>query len=168
MRASILASALAFVTVFAGFSSQALALDVGEKMPKGALKDLHGKSIAASELAGKVVIVDFWASWCAPCKQELPALEALYRKYKDKGLVVLGVSVDSDLDKAQALAKSLKLSFASTHDGSHALAEQFDPPRMPSSYVIDQKGIVRHVHEGFRAGDEAKIEREIRALLKLD
>jgi peroxiredoxin len=168
MRARFIASVLALVTVFAGFSGPALALDEGERMPKAALKDLNGKPIAAGELAGKVVIVDFWASWCAPCKQELPALEKLYKKYKDKGLIVIGVSVDSELDKAQALAKSLKLSFPSAHDAAKALAQQFDPPRMPSSYVIDQKGIVRHVHEGFRAGDEASIEREVRALLKLD
>lgn len=168
MRARLIASILALATVFAGFSSPALALEVGEKLPKLAFKDLAGKPVAASALAGKVVIVDFWASWCAPCKQELPALEKLHQKYKDKGLVVIGVSVDSDHDKAQALAKSLKLSFQSTHDGDHAIAEQFDPPRMPSSYVIDAKGVVRHVHEGFRAGDEAAIEREIRALLKLD
>jgi peroxiredoxin len=168
MRARFLAPVLALVTVFAGFSGQALALDKGEKMPKAALKDLAGKPIAASALAGKVVIVDFWASWCAPCKQELPALEKLYQKYKDKGLMVIGVSVDSELDKAKALAKSLKLSFPSAHDAEHTLAEQFDPPRMPSSYVIDQKGIVRFVHEGFRAGDEAAIEREVRKLLNLE
>lgn len=168
MRSRILACVLALTTVFIGFSSPALALDVGERMPPAALKDLSGKPIAASALAGKVVIVDFWASWCGPCKQELPALEALHKKYKDKGLVVIGVSVDSELDKAQALAKSLKLSFQSSHDAQHGLAEQFDPPRMPSSYVIDQKGIVRHIHAGFRAGDEAAIEREVRALLKLD
>ena len=168
MRSRFLASLLALATVFVGFSGPAFALDVGERMPKAALNDLSGKPIAPGALAGKVVIVDFWASWCGPCKQELPALEALHRKYKDKGLVVIGVSVDSELDKAQALAKSLKLSFQSAHDAEHALAEQFDPPRMPSSYVIDQKGIVRHIHAGFRAGDEAKIEREVRALLNLD
>ena len=132
MRSRMLASILALATVFVGVSSPGLALDVGERMPKAALKDLSGKPIAASALAGKVV------------------------------------SVDSELDKAQALAKSLKLSFQSSHDAEHTLAEAFDPPRMPSSYVIDQKGIVRHIHAGFRAGDEAKIEREVRALLKLD
>jgi len=167
MRSRLLASLLAFSTLISAFVGSASALDVGAKMPGAALKDLGGKPIDRSALAGKVVIVDFWASWCAPCKDELPALEALYTKYKDKGLIVIGVSVDSDLDKARALAKSLKLTFPNAHDAEHALAEQFDPPRMPSSYVIDQKGVVRHVHAGFRAGDEADIEREIRALLKL-
>ena len=167
-RSRIFASLLSLVTVFSILSSTALALDAGTKMPALALTDLTGKPIAAKDLAGKVVIIDFWASWCAPCKQELPALEALYKKYKAQGLVVIGVSVDNELANATALAKSLKLSFPSTHDAKHAVADQFDPPRMPSSYVIDQKGIVRHVHEGFRAGDEAAIEREIRTLLKLD
>lgn len=167
MRSRILASSLAFFVFLAGLTSSASALDVGAKLPSLALKDLAGKAIDPSTLAGKVVIIDFWASWCAPCKQELPALEKLYKKYKGKGLVVLGVSVDNDLDKARELARSLKLSFPNAHDAEKAVAEKLDPPRMPSSYVIDQKGIVRHVHAGFRAGDEAKIEAEIRALLKL-
>jgi len=158
---------LALVALFSILSSSAFALDVGARMPSAALTDLAGKPLAAKDLAGKVVIIDFWASWCEPCKQELPALEALYQKYKDQGLVVVGVSVDSELDKARGLAKGLKLSFPSMHDAQHVLAEQFDPPRMPSSYVIDKKGIVRHVHGGFRAGDEKDIEREIRTLLGL-
>lgn len=162
MRSPLLAASLALA---AALSSTALALDVGAKLPAGAWKDLSGRPIDRAALAGKVVIVDFWASWCAPCKQELPALEALYAKYKDQGLVVIGVSVDGDRDKALALAKSLKLTFPNVHDAQHAIAEQFDPPRMPSSYVIDRKGIVRHVHAGFRAGDEQVIEREVRALL---
>jgi len=167
MRSRILASFLTFCVLFSSFASNASALDAGAKMPGLALKDLAGRAIDPSALAGKVVIVDFWASWCAPCKQELPALEKLYKKYKDKGLVVIGVSVDNELDKARELAKSLKLSFPNAHDAEKSAAEKFDPPRMPSSYVIDQKGIVRYVHAGFRAGDEADIEREIRALLKL-
>lgn len=167
MRSRLLASSLLVVSFFSAFSSVALALEPGSKMPTAALKDLAGKPIDPKDLAGKVVIVDFWASWCAPCKQELPALEALYKKYKAKGLVVLGVSVDNELANATALAKSLKLTFPSTHDAQHALANKFSPPRMPSSYVVDQKGIVRHVHAGFRAGDEADIEREVRALLGL-
>jgi peroxiredoxin len=167
MRSRFIASVLAISLLVSILSSSASALDVGAKMPSTALKDLAGRTIDPSTLAGKVVLIDFWASWCAPCKQELPALEKLHKKYKDKGLVVIGVSVDNDLDKARALAKSLKLSFANAHDADHTVAEKFDPPRMPSSYVIDQKGIVRHVHAGFRAGDEAAIEREIRALLKL-
>jgi peroxiredoxin len=89
----------------------------------------------------------------------------LHRKYKDKGLVVIGINVDRDLAKARAFSSELKLSFPVLHDAAHGLAERFDPPRMPSSFMIDRKGVVRYVHEGFRAGDEAEIEKHIKQLL---
>jgi peroxiredoxin len=144
----------------------AAALDVGARMPEVGLTDLAtGKRIDRASLAGKVVVVDFWASWCAPCKQELPQLEALYKRHKAAGLVVLAVNVDSDVGKAKALARELKLTFPIVHDAKHELADRFDPPRMPSSFIIDRKGLVRHVHAGFRSGDEAIFERELRALL---
>jgi peroxiredoxin len=143
----------------------AAALDAGNRMPEVAAVDLAGKRIDRKALEGKVVLIDFWASWCAPCKQELPQLERLYRKHKDKGLVVIGVNVDSDVAKARALAAELKLSFPVVHDGDHKVAGRFEPPRMPSSYLVDRKGVVRYVHAGFRAGDEVEIEKQLKALL---
>lgn len=143
----------------------AAALDTGARMPELTAVDLAGKRFDRKALEGKVVLIDFWASWCAPCKQELPQLERLYQKHKAKGLVVIGVNVDRDLDKARALAKELKLSFPVVHDAEHAIAGRFEPPRMPSSFLIDRKGVVRYVHAGFRAGDEAEIEKQLKALL---
>lgn len=143
----------------------ALALDVGARLPEIGLKDLNGQRVDLASLKGKVVIVDFLASWCGPCKEEMPVLERLYKRYKASGLVVVGVSVDKDLENLRGLLKKVKVSFPVVHDATQDVAGRYRPARMPSSYVIDRKGIVRHVHAGFRAEDAEKLEREVSALL---
>ena len=144
----------------------AAALDVGARLPEIGLVDLDGNRVDAKSLEGKVVIIDFWATWCAPCREELPVLEKLYRKYKKKGLVIVGVSVDKDRANVQRFLEKLKLSFPIVHDSDHLVSGRYKPPRMPSSYVIDRKGIVRHVHEGYRASDAKSFEKQVKALLK--
>ncbi|MGD8863940.1 MAG: TlpA disulfide reductase family protein, partial [Myxococcales bacterium] len=119
----------------------------------------------AAGLKGKVVIVDFWASWCAPCKEEMPVLQRLHKTYGSKGLVVVGVSVDNDASNVKSFLKKLGVTFPIVHDAKHSVSERYSPPTMPSSYIVDRKGIVRHVHKGFRAGDAKKMEAEVKALL---
>ena len=146
-------------------TGHAAALDSGARLPEIGLQSLAGKRVDAAALKGKVVLVDFWASWCAPCKQEMPVLERLYQKYKDRGLVIVGVSVDQEATNVGGFLKQLKVSFPIVHDKSHDVANRFHPPRMPSSYVADRNGVVRYVHGGFRAGDDAAIEKELTTLL---
>lgn len=141
------------------------ALDAGAKMPEIGLTDLSGKPVNAASLAGKVVIVDFWATWCAPCKEELPILQKLYKKYGAQGLVIVGVSVDKDASNIQSFVKKLGLSFPVVHDANHQVSGRYQPPRMPSSYIVDRKGIVKYVHGGFRADDAAVIEKQVQELL---
>ena len=141
------------------------AVDAGKPMPEIGVEDLSGKRIDLASLAGKVVVVDFWATWCGPCKDELPVLEALQRKYRKQGLVVIAVSVDSDVSKVRAFVKKFGLSLRVIHDADHVLAERYNPTKMPSSYIVDRKGKIRHTHAGFRKSDAKKIEAQIRALL---
>lgn len=116
--------------------------------------------------AGKVVLVDFWASWCAPCKASFPTMAALHRKYAGKGLVVIGVGIDEDAAKYQAFADRQKAPFTLVHDPAHRAAAAFKPATMPTSYLVDRKGVVRHIHKGFKgAATEAEYTREIEALL---
>lgn len=144
------------------------ALEKGEAAPEIGLTDLSGKAVKLSALRGKVVLVDFWASWCAPCRESLPALERLARSYADKGLVVVGVNIDKTPEVARSfLAKNkLVLSFPVVHDKKHEVAARYEPPTMPSSYVVDKEGRVRGVHAGFKASDANKLEAEIKALLQ--
>ena len=143
----------------------AAALDVGARMPEIGLKDLHGNPIDRASLQGKVVIVDFWASWCAPCKEEMPVLSRLHAKHAQRGLVVVGVSVDEEVTNVQGFLAKVKASFPIVHDRTHVVAERFAPPKMPSSYVIDRRGVVRYVHGGFRPADAEALAREVETLL---
>jgi cytochrome c biogenesis protein CcmG, thiol:disulfide interchange protein DsbE len=158
--------ALALSLGLAAVAGTASALDKGARAPELGGKDLTGKTVSLASLAGKVVIVDFWATWCAPCKEEMPVLERLYQKYKGRGLVVVGVSVDEEAGNVAPFIKKMKVSFPIVHDQGHKIADRFKPPKMPSSYIIDRKGIVRYIHEGFHAKDAAVMEAEINALLK--
>jgi cytochrome c biogenesis protein CcmG, thiol:disulfide interchange protein DsbE len=162
--------------VFTGWLSAALsvlalvvaplsALDAGAKMPEIGLTDLSGKKVDLASLAGKVVVVDFWATWCAPCKEELPVLQKLYAKYSAKGLVVVGVSVDKDPSNIKGFLAKLPMTFPIVHDAGQQVAGRYKPPRMPSSYIVDRKGIVRFVHGGFRADDAPVFEKQIVGLL---
>ena len=145
--------------------STARALDAGAKAPEIALKDLSGKTIDLASLAGKVVILDFWATWCAPCREEMPELQKFYKKYHGKGLEIVGISVDKAPDGIKDFVSKLKVTFPIVHDQGHKVADKYSPPRMPSSYIVDRKGVVRYVHGGYRAGDAAKFEKEIQELL---
>jgi thiol-disulfide isomerase/thioredoxin len=149
------------------FLQRAHALSVGQAAPEIKLTDLLGKAVSLSTLKGRVVLVDFWASWCKPCREELPVLETLHKKYASKGLVILGVNVDKDerIAKKFLSDNKLTLSFPLANDAKHEVAERYAPPTMPSSYVIDRAGKVQFVHAGFRASDAKKLEAEIAKLL---
>ncbi|MET0287126.1 MAG: TlpA disulfide reductase family protein [Polyangiales bacterium] len=161
-RHLVLALALALASLWA---PNAQAVGDGSVAPEIALKDMAGKPVKLADLKGKVVLVDFWASWCGPCREELPVLEALYKKYKDKGLVIIGVGLDRETEKLTKFLRALPLSFPVVHDPSGAVAAKYEPPKMPSSYVIDKRGLIRHVHAGYRASDKALFEKELSALL---
>jgi peroxiredoxin len=123
--------------------------------------------VALKGLRGRVVLVDFWGTFCKPCKESFPKLQALSGKYASSGLTIVGISEDDaeDKDKIPQFAATYGAKFALAWDGDRAVAQQYKPDSMPSSFVIDRKGVVRYVHVGFRTGDEVAIEHEIQELL---
>lgn len=141
----------------------------GDRAPDFTLKAADGSTVKLSSLRGQVVIIDIWASWCVPCKKELPALDALARRWSDAGkpVVVLAVGVDKERAKAEKLLSALKVgSLKVLFDPDGKVPAAYDVPTMPSSYVVDTKGLVRHVHSGYSSGDEKKIAAEVDAILK--
>ncbi len=109
------------------------------------LKKLDGNTFQASELKGKVILVNFWASWCGPCREEIPDLEELYKNFKDQGVVILGVSVDESIEDAQSFMNEAKVSYPVVWDGpSGDVAKVFKGfSVLPTSYLIDQSGVLR-------------------------
>jgi thiol-disulfide isomerase/thioredoxin len=117
------------------------------------------------DLRGNVVYVDFWASWCVPCRQSMPRLDELYRKYRDRGFRVVGVNKDVTQADALRFLHRVAVSFPLVADGDDAAARAFDVKAMPSGYLVDRKGIVRFVHRGFTAQTSAELPAEIESLL---
>jgi thiol-disulfide isomerase/thioredoxin len=111
---------------------------------------------------GQVLYVDFWASWCGPCAQSFPFLNEMHNQLKDQGLQIVGVNLDENVDDAKAFLAKYPASFTVMADVSKQCAKDFDVKAMPSSFIVDRKGIVHHAHLGFRTG-EAK---ELRVLVE--
>jgi cytochrome c biogenesis protein CcmG/thiol:disulfide interchange protein DsbE len=126
----------------------------------------HG-SVSIKGLRGKVVLLDFWGTFCTPCKTSFPKLQALNAKYAGSGLQVLGISEDEPEDKGKipGFASTYGARFAIGWDADRAISDRYKPETMPSSFLIDRKGVVRFAHVGFHSGDEAQIEREVQELL---
>ncbi len=160
------AAAAVCLAMFVFGASPAGATKPGDRAHDFSLPSLDGKSVTLSDLKGAVVIVDFWASWCGPCKKELPALDRLAAKYSGK-VVVLAVNIDKDRKKADAFLSQAKVSSATVLlDPAGKVAAAYDVPTMPSSYVVDSHGIIKHVQAGFKSGDEETIEDKVRELMK--
>ena len=143
MTKTILALTLATAGVaFAGVQK-------GQRAPEFSLPSLKGSTVALSSMRGKVVLVDFWAQWCEPCKKELPQLDRLSKEYASKGVVVLAVNIDKQRDNAERMVKQLGLTLDVLLDPAGSVAGSYDLPKMPTSFVVDKKGIIRYVNEGF-------------------
>lgn len=143
----------------------AFALGPGSRAPDFRLRDLSGRPGDLASLRGRVVVLDFWASWCEPCRESFPFYNALHDELGRRGLCILGVSVDEQASNVRTFLRRTPAKFRILHDPSGGVAARFGPQRMPTSFVIDRNGLVRHVHYGFDAREKAAIEREVRALL---
>lgn len=155
---------ITFAALVAGnFLSANAALKVGDTLPDLAAFKLEGK---LPETRGKVVIVDFWASWCLPCAESFPALDELQKKYGDR-LVILAVNVDQKAANMEKFLKKHPVSFTVVRDGGQKLVAAAEPATMPTSFILDSEGQVRFLHNGFH-GEETRKQyaTEIESLLK--
>jgi len=140
-----------------------------DKMPAPdfTLKSHSGKNIKLSELRGDVVMINFWASWCGPCLQEMPALEQIHQRYKDLGFTLLGVNVEQDLREAKAYLNKVNVSFPILFDVTNQVSADYEISGMPTTYLVDRDGNLRKLYIGYQPGSsEDTYLREIKALLK--
>ncbi|HET9977123.1 MAG TPA: TlpA disulfide reductase family protein [Burkholderiaceae bacterium] len=134
--------------------------------PDFTLRQVEGANLRLAEQRGNVVLVNFWATWCGPCRVEMPHLNRLYDKYRGAGFVLLGVNIDDDPAAAKALAAKLGLKFPVLLDTDKKVVGAYDLNAMPATVLIDRDGRVRHLHRGYRDGVEATYEQQVRDLLK--
>jgi cytochrome c biogenesis protein CcmG/thiol:disulfide interchange protein DsbE len=141
------------------------AVKTGAPFPDLAGFKLEGK--LPDTLKGKVVMVDFWASWCDPCKESFPVMEELHQRYGPRGLVIIAVNVDENRADMEAFLKKNTATFTVVRDAKQKLVEQTGIATMPSSFLIDRDGKVRFTHSGFRGAEtKKKYEQEIESLLE--
>ena len=134
--------------------------------PDFTLKSREGKNVRLSDLKGQVVLLNFWASWCGPCRQEMPILDDIHNKYKSLGFSVLGVNLDAKSKKAIGYLKDTPVSFPVLYDPKGITSEQYGVSAMPSTVIIDRNGNVRHLHKGYKSGYEDEYMDQIKKLLR--
>ncbi len=140
------------------------ALDIGNAAPTFSLSSNRGKLDSAS-LKGMLVYVDFWASWCVPCKQSFPWMNEMQAKYADRGLHVLAINVDARTADAEKFLLQVPAKFQVAFDAEGVTPKQFSVKAMPSSYLVDGEGRIVYTHSGFRESDKNSIEAAIVAAL---
>ena len=144
----------------------AQALEPGDKAPTFSARSLDGtKTLSMSQFRGKVVYLDFWASWCGPCLKSLPLMEEMRKEFEGTDLQVLAINVDKDLGKAKKFLLKRPIGYPSAQDPEGRLPGSFEVETMPTSFIIDRNGVIRYVHKGFRPSDMDEIRERVRAIL---
>jgi peroxiredoxin len=139
--------------------------DVTGQAPDFTLKSSSGENIKLSELRGTVVLLNFWASWCGPCRTEMPLLDNLYQQYRDYGFTVLGVNLDENRDQADMLLSKVPVTFPILFDPQNHTSESYAVDAMPTTVLIDRNGVIRYHHRGYRDGYMDKYDAQVKALV---
>lgn len=157
---------VAVLAAFVAFAWPAAATDGSPPAPEFKLANRAGGELALSGLKGQIVMINFWASWCGPCKQEMPLLEDIQKKYGKLGFTLIGVNVEPDSKAANAVLEKIPVSFPVVYDTDSKVSKAYDVSGMPASVFIDRKGQVRMLHRGYKPGDENEYMNQIRTLIR--
>ena len=144
----------------------ALAGPTGAPAPSFTLAARGGQNVSLTQYKGQVVMLNFWASWCGPCRQEMPLLESIYKKYNKMGFTLIGVNVEPDSNAANEWLKATPVSFPILYDRDSKVSKLYDVAGMPSTVIIDRNGKLRVLHRGYKPGDENEYLDSIRTLIR--
>lgn len=154
VRVSLLAFAL-----LAGFAH-------ANPAPDFTLKNNAGENVRLEEQRGKVVMLNFWASWCGPCRKEMPLLDDMYERYNKAGFELYGINVEQNTGDAKKLLEELGTSFPILWDTDSKVSKLYEVNAMPTTIMIDKGGKIRYVNRGYKAGDEEKYREQVRELIR--
>jgi len=158
---------IAALIATAALALPALAADpTGGRAPQFTLAARSGANISLAQYKGQVVMINFWASWCGPCRQEMPLLENIYKKYGKMGFTLIGVNVEPDTKAAENWLKQTPVSFPVLFDTDSKVSKLYNVSGMPSTVFIDRKGNFRVLHQGYKPGDENEYLDQIRTLMR--
>ncbi|MDD5274502.1 MAG: TlpA disulfide reductase family protein [Methylovulum sp.] len=148
------------------FSLNASAVDVGQPAPQFTLPSLQqGQPVNLQQFNGKVVYLDFWASWCAPCRISFPLLNKLHQKLKSQGFEVVAINLDEKKENGEKFLQEIPVDFTVLHDTNGEWSDKYVVESMPTSFIIDKHGVVQMIHHGFTSEDINGLEQKINALL---
>ena len=144
----------------------ATAVELNQPAPDFTLKSMDGKNLKLSEMAGNVVLINFWASWCGPCREEMPLLNQLHKKYEPLGFAVYGVNVEENIDQAKAFLRDFPVDFPVLLDNTNKVSKQYEVIAMPTTVMVDRDGRLRYLHQGYQSGDEAIYRKVVKKLVR--
>ena len=144
----------------------AAANDGAVPAPAFSLQSREGTQVALADLRGQVVMINFWASWCGPCRQEFPALDQIYAKYKPMGFTLVAINVESEKSDAEKFLGATPVNFPILFDPGNVVSGKYGVSAMPTTILVDRQGRVRWQHRAYKPGDEAKYIEQIRAALR--
>lgn len=147
------------------FANGAATIKIGQKAGDFVLPAASGETISLASQRGRVVLINFWATWCGPCQEELPELARLQSKYRERGLSILAISVDNEPENVKTFLKKYDIKLLGLWDRDKKTAEAYAVEAMPSSYLVDRNGIVRAIYRGYDPKEFKRLEAEVEALL---
>ena len=162
MRWTVAALALVFLALFAGCDTKSTpSMKTGLPAPDFVLNDLDGRPVRLSDLKGKVVLIEFWATWCPPCTMAIPELNALQRKYMDRDFVILSISTDEDISTVRSYVEENDVLFPVLFDDKN-VNSSYGVYTIPTVVIIDENGIVLKNHMGFAPGIFEELLKDVR------
>ncbi len=148
------------------FTHTANALALGQAAPDFTLKSMSGKNLNLAEQRGNIIVLNFWASWCGPCRKEMPVLQKFYDKYQDLGVSVWGVNVEQENQAGRDFLADLNLKFPILFDDTNTISKKYQVEAMPTTVIIDRDGLVRYAFKGYKPGYEKKYAKAIKKLIR--
>ena len=157
---------LLLTALLLGLLGLAQAGEVSGPAPDFTLRSNTGKNLKLSEFRGQVVLLNFWASWCGPCRQEMPALDKLHKRYSKLRFAVLGVNVEEDSAQAKRMLREIRVSFPILFDTQNKASELYHVSAMPTTVIIDRDGNMRYLHKGYKPGEESVYKKWVKKLIR--